>query len=203
MQDQKFDITGMTCSACSAHVEKSVRKLDGIQAVSVNLLTNSMAVTYDEAALDDGRIIAAVADAGYGASVHGQQKTAAKNDAVTAAEQAAQKMKHRLIWSFVFLVPLFYISMGHMLGWPLPMIFHGLENVMIFALTQFLLTLPIVYLNRKYFIVGFKTLVKGAPNMDSLIALGASAAILYGIFAMYQISYGLGHQDLTLVGQYC
>ena len=202
MQDQKFDITGMTCSACSAHVEKSVRKLDGIQAVSVNLLTNSMAVTYDEAALDDGRIIAAVADAGYGASVHGQQKTAAKNDAVPAAEKAAQEMKYRLIWSFVFLVPLFYISMGHMLGWPLPMIFHGLDNAMIFALTQFLLTLPIVYLNRKYFIVGFKTLVKGAPNMDSLIALGASAAILYGIFAMYQISYGLGHQDLALVGQY-
>lgn len=202
MQDQKFDITGMTCSACSAHVEKSVRKLPGIASVNVNLLTNSMMVAYDHQVLDDGRIIKAVADAGYGASVHGAQKAAAKNDAVSAANQATNEMKHRLIWSFVFLVPLFYISMGHMLGWPLPMIFHGLPNAMIFALTQFLLVLPIVYLNRKYFIVGFKTLSKGAPNMDSLIALGAAAAILYGIFAMYQISFGLGHQDWALVEQY-
>ena len=120
MQDQKFDITGMTCSACSAHVEKSVRKLPGIASVNVNLLTNSMTVAYDNQVLDDGRIISAVHDAGYGASVHGALKTAAKNEAVSAAEQATNEMKHRLIWSFVFLVPLFYISMGHMLGWPLP-----------------------------------------------------------------------------------
>lgn len=202
MQEQKFDITGMTCSACSAHVEKSVRKLSGIQSVSVNLLTNSMNVAYDEQTLDDNRIIAAVVDAGYGARVHGVQKPTAKNDAVSASDAATSEMKHRLIWSFVFLVPLFYIAMGHMLGWPLPAFFHGLENAMIFALTQFLLVLPIMYLNRKYFIVGFKTLKKGAPNMDSLIALGSMAAILYGIFAMYQISFGLGRQDWLLVEQY-
>ncbi|MFR8820228.1 MAG: heavy metal translocating P-type ATPase, partial [Evtepia gabavorous] len=111
-------------------------------------------------------------------------------------------MKHRLIWSFVFLVPLFYISMGHMMGAPLPGFLLGLENAVAFGLTQLLLTLPILYLNDKYFKVGFKTLLHRAPNMDSLIAVGSAAAVVYGVFAIYQMGYGLGHGDMELVAQY-
>ncbi len=202
MTHEKFDITGMTCSACSAHVEKSVKKLSGIASVNVNLLANNMTVDYDQSQLNQGQIIQAVLDAGYGASIHQQQKQTVVQNQPKTAEQEAAQTKKRLILSFTFLIPLFYISMGHMLNWPLPDIFHGTENALIFAFTQFLLVLPVIYLNQKYFIVGFKTLAKGAPNMDTLIAIGSSAAVLYGIFAIYQIGYGLGHNDLTLVTQY-
>ena len=110
-------------------------------------------------------------------------------------------MKFRLIVSFCFLIPLFYLSMGHMMGWPLPHIFHGTENAMIFALTQLLLVLPIMYVNDNYYKVGFKTLWKRAPNMDSLIALGSTAAVVYGLAALYQIAWGLGHGDAALVNK--
>lgn len=196
----------MTCSACSAHVEKAVGKVNGVRTVSVSLLTNSMTVDYDEAAAGEREIIAAVENAGYGAdtarSAAGKQKGAADPDPNAVLADEIKQMKTRVVWSFVFLLPLFYISMGHMMGLPLPHVLHGNENAIAFSFTQFLLCLPIVYLNRKYFQVGFKTLWKRSPNMDSLIAIGSSAALLYGVFAIYQIGYGLGHGDAERVSRY-
>ena len=201
---QKFNITGMTCSACSAHVEKAVRKLEGIQSADVSLMTNSMAVRYDENILSAGDIIKAVVDSGYGASLAqsggGSQAPVQSGHDTVAQELAA--MKRRLVWSFVFLIPLFYISMGHMMGAPLPAFLLGHENAVAFGLTQLLLTLPIMYLNDKYYKVGIKTLLHGAPNMDSLIAVGSAAAVVYGIFAIYQIGWGLGHGDMARVAKY-
>ena len=199
---QKFDVTGMTCSACSAHVEKSVKKLNGVKDVSVSLLQNSMQVEFDEHALTETQIVKAVEDAGYGAFAQGRSEKKQKEEKVSAAKAEAKNMKMRLVVSFAFLIPLMYLSMGHMAGWPLPHIFHGTENALIFAFTQLLLTTPILIVNRKYFTVGFKTLFKGAPNMDSLIAIGSSAAVVYGIVAIYAIGYGLGHGNLALVDQY-
>lgn len=201
MHQEKYDITGMTCSACSAHVEKSVRKLNGVDSVNVNLLANSMNVTYDDTQLNRQQIIDAVTNAGYGAALH-QKKTEQKQNTAAPIIDETAAMKKRLILSFCFLIPLFYIAMGHMLGWYLPAFFHGGENALTFAFTQFLLVLPVMYINRKYYIVGFKTLLKGSPNMDTLIAIGSSAAVLYGIYAIYQIGYGLGHNDMALVSQY-
>ena len=178
MKKQKFNVTGMTCSACSAHVEKGVSKVDGVDNVSVNLLSNSMLVTYDEAKTDEASIVKAVENAGYGASVPG---TGAKNpSSATPAtkDDELREMKHRLIWSILFTVPLFYISMGHMMGWPLPAVFHGDASAIVLAFTQFLLVIPVVFVNFKFFRVGFKTLFRGAPNMDSLIAIGSTAAIV-------------------------
>ena len=198
---QKFNVSGLTCSACSAHVEKSVAKTQGVQSVEVSLLTNSMQVVYDEAQTDPSKIIRAVEQSGYGAFLPpkglavAQQVSAAPTDAV-------KQMKRRLILSFCFLIPLFYLSMGHMMGLPIPHFFHGTENALSFAFTQLLLTLPVAYLNRSYFQIGFKTLFRGSPNMDSLVAIGSAASILYGIFAIYQMSYGLGHGDLERVRQY-
>ena len=202
---QKFNVTGMTCSACSAHVEKAVNKLDAVRKAEVSLMTNSMTVDYDESALTPDGIIQAVVHAGYGASL--PQKAGDTTEAKTRRPEAQMEaelssMKHRLIWSFVFLIPLFYISMGHMFGAPLPGFLTGLENAVAFGLTQLLLTLPIMYINDKYYRVGFKTLAHLGPNMDSLIAVGSSAAVIYGIFAIYQMGYGLGHGDWPLVEQY-
>ena len=203
MAKEKFNITGMTCSACSAHVEKAVNKLEGVKAASVNLLANSMAAEYDENVLSAQDIIQAVIQSGYGASL--PEKAGAKAQAAPAEDVMAQElagMKHRMIWSFVFLIPLFYISMGHMMGAPLPAFLVGHENAVAFGLTQLLLTLPIMYLNDKYYKVGFKTLWNRAPNMDSLIAVGSAAAVVYGVFAIYQMGYGLGHGDMDLVAKY-
>ena len=202
MTRQTFSITGMTCSACSAHVEKAVRKLPGIQSADVSLMTNRMTAQYDERTLTPQDIIQAVTQAGYGAALpnaKSQEKAAVREDGM---EAELASMKRRLIWSFVFLIPLFYISMGHMLGAPLPSVLTGLENAVAFGLTQLLLTLPILYINDKYYKVGFKTLWHRAPNMDSLIAVGSSAAVLYGVFAIYQMGYGLGHGDLERVANY-
>lgn len=197
---QKFDVTGMTCSACSAHVEKSVSKLEGVKCVNVNLLQNSMVVEYDDNTLGTTDIIHAVESGGYGASVQGETKTqeAPKNVAV----EEMHHMKRRLIVSFCFLIPLFYISMGHMMGAPLPAILLGDENVMIFALTQLFLTIPVLIINKKYFVVGFKALWNKAPNMDSLIALGSAASVVYSVFAIYSIAYAMGHGDLMTAHHY-
>ena len=200
---QTFQVTGMTCSACSAHVQKAVSKVEGVSAVNVNLLSNNMQVTYDEGAVTPETIIQAVVSSGYGASVPqtaGAKQAAAPREDVMGEE--LKSMKHRLVWSFVFLIPLFYISMGHMMGAPLPGFLTGMDNALSFALVQFLLTLPIMYLNDKYYKVGFKTLFRGAPNMDSLIAVGSIAAVIYGVFAIFQIGYGLGHGDMSLVERY-
>lgn len=209
MRKEQFDITGMTCSACSARVEKSVAKLPGIQEVSVNLLKNSMVASYDEAALDTGQIIQAVEKAGYGAIPKaGQSKPAAERTAasvpagkpaVSTAQAEYAQMKRRLLLSAIFTIPLFYISMGHMMGWPLPGGLLGMENAITFAFTQFLLLIPVVFVNAKYYRMGFKTLFHGSPNMDSLIAIGSGAAIVYGIYAIFKIGIGFGHGDMETV----
>ena len=217
---ERFDVTGMTCSACSSHVEKSVSKLTGVENVSVNLLTNSMQVEFDENKLDTAGIIKAVEDAGYGAAVKdGHAKSGTKtsgqsdsqeNSGLSAVEQNVKNMKKRLIVSLIFWIPLMYVSMGHMiyqwLNIPMPPFtmnfLHGNENAITYAFTQFLLLLPILIANQKYFKNGFKTLWHRSPNMDSLIAIGAGAAILYGIFAIYRIGYAMGHGDMMVVHQY-
>ncbi len=202
MTKQNFSITGMTCTACSAHVERAVRKLPGVKAADVSLMTNSMVAQFDENALSSEDIIRAVKEAGYGASLPGKAGTGETRQGETVLEEELAGMKRRLIWSFVFLIPLFYISMGHMLGAPLPSFLVGTENAIAFGLTQLLLTLPILYINDKYYKVGFKTLWHRAPNMDALIAVGSCAAVVYGVFAIYQMGYGLGHGDWALVERY-
>ena len=205
MVKQKYNVTGMTCSACSAHVEKAVNKLEGVRRAEVSLMTNSMNVEYDEAALAPESIIQAVVQAGYGASLPAQAGVPARGAAKrpeAQMEAELSSMKRRLILSFLFLIPLFYISMGHMMGAPLPAFLVGHENAISFAFTQLLLTLPILYINDKYYKNGFRSLLHGGPNMDSLIAVGSIAAVIYGVFAIYQIGYGLGHRDMARVEQY-
>nr|WP_302436052.1 heavy metal translocating P-type ATPase [Ruthenibacterium lactatiformans] len=206
MVKQKYNVTGMTCSACSAHVEKAVRGVQGVSEVSVNLLTNSMVVESD-APLEQDVIVKAVEHAGYGASPadgRGAGPAAKPGGAPAQNPMQAQlkNMRMRLWVSFAFLAPLMYVSMGSMAGLPLPGFLTGHENAVGFALTQLLLTLPVVYVNRKYYEVGFKTLLRGSPNMDSLIAIGSTAALVYGVFAIYRIGYGLGVGDHALVSQY-
>lgn len=190
---QKFDVTGMTCSACSAHVEKAVGKLEGIQTVNVNLLQNSMVVEYDDTALSTDDIINAVKSGGYGASVQGATNSATQEPPKNVALEEMKVMKKRLVSSFCFLIPLFYVSMGHMVGAPLPSILLGHENMMIFALTQLLLATPVLIINKKFFVVGFQALWNRAPNMDSLVALGSAASYIYSIFAIYAMAYYMGH----------
>ena len=191
----------MTCSACVSHVEKAVSKLDGAREVSVSLMTNSMTVDFDDGTLDTSAICRAVDEAGYHASVHGAQASPSADPADLMTEEI-RGMKRRLILSFCFLIPLFYISMGHMMGLPIPAFLHGRENALSFAFVQFLLALPILYINDKYYKVGFKSLFKGAPNMDTLIAVGSAAAMIYGIFAIFQIGWGLGHGDWARVEEW-
>ena len=227
---ERYHVTGMSCSACSSHVEKAVNKLENVEKASVNLLTETMDVTYDETKITSTEIIDAVVKAGYGASVMtegsvagaGGQSTSGnagstgrsaadgKQELQQKLDADARAMKWRLGISIGFLIPLMYVSMHHMLkewfGIPVPAFIvntmHGNANAMNFALTQFLLLLPILYVNRKFFSVGFKTLAHRSPNMDSLIALGSGAALVYGIFAMYRISYGLGYGDMAVVEHY-
>ncbi|MFW2584853.1 heavy metal translocating P-type ATPase [Aliarcobacter butzleri] len=203
MKSQKFDIKGMTCSACSTAVDRNVKKLEGINEVNVNLLNNSMIVKYDENVLNNETIIKKVQDAGYEAFlVENGKKTQKNSTEKNLGKIETNELKNRLIISFIFAIPLFYISMGHMLNWYLPHLFHGYSNAITFAFTQFLLALPIVFINIKYYKVGFKTLYKGSPNMDSLIAIGTSAAMIYGVFSIYKIGYGLGNNDIDMVIQY-
>ena len=202
---QKFDVTGMSCAACSAAVERAVNKLEGVDAAQVNLLANSMQVEYDAAAVTEADICAAVEKAGYGASPvvpAGKAAPAKAAPGEDPAEVELRSMKQRLAVSLAFLIPLMYVSMGHMMGLPLPAFFHGREGAVTFALTQFLLVLPIMYVNRKFYVVGFKSLWHRSPNMDSLIALGSAAAVVYGLFALYRIGWGLGTGDMELVDRY-
>ena len=227
---ERYHVTGMSCSACSSHVEKAVNKLENVEKASVNLLTETMDVTYDETKITSTEIIDAVVKAGYGASVMtegsaagaggqstfgnagsiGRSVADGKQELQQKLDADARAMKWRLGISIGFLIPLMYVSMHHMFkewfGIPVPAFIvntmHGNANAMNFALTQFLLLLPILYVNRKFFSVVFKTLAHRSPNMDSLIALGSGAALVYGIFAMYRISYGLGYGDMAVVEQY-
>ncbi len=202
MATQVFDVTGMTCAACSARVEKTTSGVPGVEKAVVNLLKNSMEVTYtgDESVL--AAISEAVDKAGYGAiprAAHGGASKAAAPAGPTPADIAkaeARRVRIRLIVSFIFTIPLFYLDMGHMYGWPLPGIFLGHENMMTFGLTQFLLTIPVVAVNFKFFRNGFKGLVHKSPNMDTLVALGSAASMLYSIAALYRIGYALGHGDM-------
>ncbi len=211
MKNAKFNIQGMTCSSCSSHVEKAVSKLEGVKNVTVNLLLNNMIVNYDETIVDNEKIIQAVLESGYDASLYEKTKEEKRKEKEgNQTKDNIKIMKNRLIISICFFIPLMYIAMHHMLyewfGLPVPemikMLFHGKENAITFGFTQFLLLLPIIYVNRNYFIVGLKRLFKGTPNMDSLIAIGSIAAIIYGIFAIYMIGYGLGHNQMELVEQY-
>ena len=216
MQKESFNVTGMTCSACSARVERAVKKHAGTADVSVNLLTNTMTLTYDEAVTNPAAIIAVVEDAGYGASVKGapaaaqSAPTAGTAPAGTdAAEQAIHAMRTRLLISIFFLLPTMYIAMSSMLSmWGMPYaagfkaVFWGAENALTFALAQFMLVLPIMYVNRPYYVNGFRNLLHGAPNMDSLVGIGSMASALFGVFAMFRMSWGLGHGDLALAAEY-
>ncbi len=205
MVKETYDITGMSCSACSARVEKAVAKVVGAENVSVNLLTNSMQVKYDEMKTSAANIIDAVINAGYGASIKAR-KTGKRQEAVGKSERRTidveiSEMKTRLIWSLIFLIPTVFISMHSMFGISIE-IFDGRENAVTFTFAQFLLILPIMYLNRKFYINGFRNLFHGAPNMDTLVGLGSMAAAIFGAFALFRIGYGLGHGDLNLVDEY-
>ena len=195
----------MTCAACQAHVEKSVSKLDGVNNVAVNLLQNSMTVEYDESKVSESDIVKAVESGGYGARKAGtkdsreKQSTKAGNGVIEEQEKA---LKTRLILSLCFLLPLMYISMGSMWGLPIPGFLSGTENAVSFAFMQMLLVLPVAYINRAFFINGFRSLWHRAPNMDALVALGSTASFVYGVFAIFRMSWGLGHGDMELVHSY-
>ncbi|MDD3025897.1 MAG: heavy metal translocating P-type ATPase [Aliarcobacter skirrowii] len=201
MITRKFDIKGMTCSACSNAVDRSVKKLQGVKELNVNLLNNSMIVKYEESLLDDEKIIKSVENAGYEATLKIDNIKNKEKDKDLSSNEIVE-LKNRLIISLIFAVPLFYISMGHMLDWYFLSFFHGTQNAIAFSFTQFLLSLPIVLINKKYYKVGFKTLFKGSPNMDSLVAIGTGAAIVYGVFSIYKIAYALGVNDLDIVKEY-
>lgn len=184
MAKETFDITGMTCSSCSAHIEKATGNLDGVKNVAVSLMSNTMTVEYDESLVDSSKIIHEVEEEGYGASLKGAQKAAAPKK----TDDEMKSVKWRLFVSFLFLIPHMYISMGHMVGLPVPHIFH---DPFVFAFTQMLMTLPVMYVNRNYFEIGFKRLFKGSPNMDSLIAVGSFSAFAYGVIVLFQIGMAL------------
>lgn len=186
---KKFSVTGMSCSACSSAVERSVNKLSGIKRCEVSLLTNSMVCEYEN--LSEGDIITAVERSGYKAAVFGEEKKAKAEE-----KSPINEMKTRLIVSFSCLFVLMYISMGHMLHLPQPGVILGTENGITNALLQFLLTLPVAYVNRKYYINGFKALFNKSPNMDTLVAIGSAASIIYGIYTLFAIGYCLGHGEL-------
>lgn len=205
--EQKYTVTGMTCSACSSKVEKCVSNLEGIEKVSVNLLTGTMQAEYKEDVITSEEIMKTVEKAGYHAFVEGVEKGKSRN---ATEKQGISKrlieeqeaMKKRFLISLVFLIPLMYVSMGSMWGAPLPSWLLGHKNAVSFAFTQLLLCIPILYVNQGYFIRGFKALLHKSPNMDSLVAVGSAASLLYGIFAIYRISYGLGQGDMELVSSY-
>lgn len=185
MMTEQFAVTGMTCAACSAHVEKAVSRLSGVQSAPVNLMLGSMTVTYDEKAITEGDIIAAVKAAGYGASPASQTD---QGQLRRDQDAALRRRKKHLIWSVVFLVPLFYLSMGHMMGLPLPQVLH--MHPLLLACLQLALVIPILILNRNYFTVGFSRLVKLSPNMDSLVAVGAAAGLVYSLIEMGLLAAG-------------
>lgn len=207
MKTEKFQITGMSCAACQIHVAKSVQKLDGVSDVDVSLLANTMTVKYDDSKLDPQKIADAVSKAGYGAFLfehHGGRNDFRREWQRRKEEEVLnqKKLKQRLILSIIFLIPLLYISMGHMLLLPVPLFLSGKENSLLFAFTQFLLTIPVVVINGHFFVSGIKAFFNKMPNMDSLVAIGAGASLLYGIFAIYMMIYGFSHGNFDFVLRY-
>lgn len=211
MKTEKYNVTGMTCAACQANVTRCVSKLEGVEEVNVSLLANQMTVSYDESKVGEEDIIQAVEKIGYGASSLEQQPATAQSKGGFRSEWQARQdqamnsqkqMKRRLISSIVLLVPLMYIAMGSMMGLPVPWFFVGMENSLVNALAQLLLTIPVLFINRHFFQTGFKALWHRAPNMDSLVAIGSGASLVYGLFAMFRLAYGFGHGDVELVHEY-
>ena len=190
---KKFSVTGMSCAACSAAVEKAVGRLDGVESAQVNLLAKSMVCVYDESKTGADAVIAAVEKAGFGAAeLAERERTAEPKKEKAAAGDGFTAIRTRLWVSIVFLALLMYVSMGHMLGLPLPGFLHGTQNALPFAFLQFLLTLPVLYVNRKFYFNGFRALAHRAPNMDSLVAVGSAAAMLYGVIAIFMIGAATG-----------
>lgn len=193
-----FDIQGMTCAACSANIERRVNKLSGVKKAQVSLMTNSMNVDFDDKLIKTSDIISAVDKIGYQAFLQ-DQKT---NNTINLVIDMEENLKKRFIKSLIFLIFLMYISMGHMAGLPLPYFLAGTKGALAFAFTQFLLTLPIIFINREFFISGFKALKNGGSNMDTLVSLGAGASLIYGIFAIYMMAYAMGDLNFSIVDEY-
>lgn len=210
MKTEKYNVTGMTCAACQANVTRCVSKLEGVADVNVSLLANQMTVSYDETKIGEDDIVQAVEKIGYGASSLERQTASPSKGGFRSEWQARQdqalngqkQMKRRLISSIVLLVPLMYIAMGSMMGLPVPWFFVGMENSLVNALAQLLLTIPVLFINRHFFQTGFKALWHRAPNMDSLVAIGSGASLVYGLFAMFRLAYGFGHGDMEVIHEY-
>lgn len=198
MKNQLLDITGMSCSACSSRIEKVVNRMQGVEQMSVNLLKNNAHVTFDESVVDEKEIIARIEKLGFGASVHAANVAAPVPQQDTAAQEMAE-MKQRLIGSLIFAGLVFYQHMGRMWGWPLPSFILGQENELINALLQMLWCIPVLFIDRKYFIHGVRNLLSGAPNMDSLIAVGSGASFIYGLYSVFGMAYAFGHNRLDLL----
>ncbi len=209
MKTEKYSVTGMTCAACQANVTRCVSKLDGVEDVNVSLLANQMTVSYDETKTGTDQIEAAVREIGYGASSLERSAVSEKGgfrsewqNRQNQALENQQGMKRRLISSIILLIPLMYIAMGPMMGLPAPSFLVGTENALVSALAQLLLTIPVIFINRHFFTGGFKALAHRAPNMDSLVAIGSGASLVYGIFSMFRMAYGFGHGDMAVVHEY-
>lgn len=202
MKKELLDITGMSCSACSARIEKVVGRMQGVEQITVNLLTNNAHLSYDEAQVDVPAIIARIEKLGFGAALHTQVAQAKVPQKEKTAELELIEMRQRLVFSLCFTVPLFYLHMGIMYGWPLPSFVLGQQNILINALLQLLLCLPVIITGRKYFLHGFSNLWQKAPNMDSLIAIGSGASFVYGLYGVFGLAYALGHQELALIEKY-
>ena len=209
MKTEKYQVTGMTCAACQANVTRCVQKLEGVEEVNVSLLANQMTVSYDENEVDEQAIVQAVEGIGYGACPISGKKEAETGTfrsewqaRQSQADESQKAMKRRLVSSIILLVPLMYVAMGAMLSLPVPGFLLGIENAMVSALLQLLLTIPILFINRHFYQNGFKSLLHRAPNMDSLVAIGSGASLLYGLFAMFRMAYGFGHGEMGLVHEY-
>lgn len=198
MKKQLLDITGMSCSACSSRIEKVVNRMQGVEQMSVNLLKNNAHVTFDESVVDEKAIIARIEKLGFGARVHAANVAAPVPQQDTAAQEM-EEMRQRLIGSLLFAGLVFYQHMGRMWGWPLPSFILGQENELINALLQMLWCIPVLFIDRKYFIHGVRNLLSGAPNMDSLIAVGSGASFIYGLYSVFGMAYAFGHNCLDLL----
>ena len=198
MKKQLLDITGMSCSACSSRIEKVVNRMQGVEQMSVNLLKNNAHVTFDESVVDEKAIIARIEKLGFGAKVHAANVAAPVPQQDTAAQEM-EEMRQRLIGSLIFAGLVFYQHMGRMWGWPLPGFILGQENELINALLQMLWCIPVLFIDRKYFIHGVRNLLSGAPNMDSLIAVGSGASFIYGLYSVFGMAYAFGHNRLDLL----
>ena len=198
MKKQLLDITGMSCSACSSRIEKVVNRMQGVEQMSVNLLKNNAHVTFDESVVDEKAIIARIEKLGFGARVHAANVAAPVPQQDTAAQEM-EEMRQRLIGSLIFAGLVFYQHMGRMWGWPLPSFILGQENELINALLQMLWCIPVLFIDRKYFIHGVRNLLSGAPNMDSLIAVGSGASFIYGLYSVFGMAYAFGHNRLDLL----